>query len=57
MDRQHENHSLGISEASIIRAARKVIYEALTSDRPIESKVQLAKWVIENIWTPAHDEE
>lgn len=53
MDREHAGDRLGlVQEVEIVRAARDVILRRLTDASPDESKIQLAKWVIENIWTP-----
>ena len=50
---QSASDRLGITqEIELVRAARDVILRRLTDASPDESKIQLAKWVIENIWTP-----
>ncbi len=47
-----------VREEELVRAARRVILDALTGDPgPDYEKVQTAKWVIENIWTPVTDED
>lgn len=51
-----------VTETAIVRRARFIIYDALnapmdTWDDGSVRRVELAKWVIENIWTPDVDKD
>lgn len=61
MDGTDSDNRVGlVQEVEIVRAARDVILNALTNGLPPSGmrpdgtyvSVELAKWVIENIWTP-----
>jgi hypothetical protein len=49
-----EHNPVGLtSEIALVEAARRCILTTLEGDGPVVyDRVSLAKWVIENIWTP-----
>jgi hypothetical protein len=52
-------HPVGLtSEIALVEAARRCILTTLEGDGPVVyDRVSLAKWVIENIWTPETNDD